>query len=89
MAHQRDISHFTGSFMAGTSIPARKSFRVTRVKWGKDPGYDENGTYWGIGAPVYEVEDVETGDYGYLRSSDMSGAKAKVTAKFPGAKFVR
>ncbi len=49
-------------------------------------GYDRNGTYFGIGAPLYWVasEDSEV-DY-MLRAADRASARAMVLVKYPDAK---
>jgi hypothetical protein len=49
-------------------------------------GYDRNGTYFGIGAPLYWVAS-ECGEVDYvLRAADRTWARTMVLAKYPEAK---
>ena len=51
-------------------------------------GYDSGGSYWGLGQPLYYVEDVD-GNCQFLRASCRADAKAKIAAKWEGATFYR
>jgi hypothetical protein len=51
-------------------------------------GYDRNGTYFGVGDPLYWYAD-EGGEVdGMLRAAFMADALTKVRAKFPGAPVI-
>lgn len=51
-------------------------------------GYDAGGAYWGIGAPLWYVED-QDGNSQYLRARDRAAAKAAILANWPDARFYR
>jgi hypothetical protein len=52
-------------------------------------GYDPNGTYFGIGAPLYWCANDEcTIDY-VFRAADRAAAKARVLNDYPNARFYR
>jgi hypothetical protein len=52
-------------------------------------GYDPNGTYFGIGAPLYWVAS-EDGSIDYmLRACDRANAKVMVSHRYPRARFYR
>lgn len=52
-------------------------------------GYDCNGTYFGIGTPLYWVAS-EDGEIDYvLRARSRNDAKAQVLATYPKARFYR
>lgn len=54
-------------------------------------GYDENGTYFGTGAPLYwyALADAEGNELvdSMLRAGDRDAAKRKVREKYPNAQF--
>jgi hypothetical protein len=53
-------------------------------------GYDENGTYWGSGSPLYRAECAEdTGFLYYLRADDRNDAKTVLKNMFPSIRFFR
>lgn len=52
-------------------------------------GYDANGTYFGIGAPLYWVSSPD-GEVDYmLRAADRTWARTMVLVKYPEAKVRR
>jgi hypothetical protein len=51
--------------------------RATRLRINRQ-GYDSRGRYWGIGAPVYEVEHDDNGSVFATRAPSAKEAKAKV-----------
>ena len=51
-------------------------------------GYDRGGAYWGIGAPLWHVED-QDGNAQFLRARSRDDAKAKIAADWEGARFYR
>ena len=52
-------------------------------------GYDKNGTYFGIGNPLFWVSD-DDGDVDYMiRAYDREEARNKVLGKYPKAKVAR
>jgi len=51
-------------------------------------GYDAGGAYWGIGKPLYYVED-QDGNSQFLRASSRDDAKRQISAKWEGARFYR
>jgi len=59
---------------------------VERVRLDRQ-GYADNGQYFGVGAPVWNVNNYEgTGgqiDF-YIRAYDKAAARAKVAAAYPG-----
>jgi len=68
---------------ASTDFAERLFLRRVRLDSG---GYDGNGTYFGIGAPLYWVAS-EDGDIDYmLRAGDRETARGKVLARYPKAK---
>lgn len=69
---------------ADREAPIKLYLRKVRLDSG---GYDPNGTYFGIGAPLYWVSDSEgTVDY-MLRAIRRSDAKAMVRQVYPKASF--
>lgn len=58
-------------------------FELRKVRINKS-GYDSTGRYWGIGAPLYRYQSVETHDNGhcwkegYIRAKDRDEAKATI-----------
>jgi len=52
-------------------------------------GYDPNGTYFGIGAPLYWYADQGGNVDAVLRAQDRAEAKRQVLKKYPTAKFYR
>lgn len=49
-------------------------------------GYDPNGTYFGIGNPLYWYANVEGTIDGMLRAETRAQARAQVLAKYPQAR---
>ena len=49
-------------------------------------GYDPNGTYFGIGRPLYWYANAEGTIDGMLRDDSRTGARAQVLAKYPKAR---
>lgn len=70
------------------AAPASAKFTLQRVRIDSG-GYDPGGAYWGIGAPLYwyATDDGEVSSY--LRASTRTGAKAKIRAMYPDARFWR
>lgn len=56
-------------------------------------GYDPNGTYFGLGQPLYWCADDGTSENHsidfMLRAADRDEAKAAVRARYPNARFFR
>lgn len=51
-------------------------------------GYDRGGAYWGIGTPLWYVED-QDGNSQFLRARSRDAAKATIRTDWPDAKFYR
>lgn len=51
-------------------------------------GYDSGGAYWGLGPPLWCVED-QDGNSQFFRAASRETAKTKIAADWPGAKFYR
>lgn len=71
------------------AVASGVKFRVTR--WHVDSqGYDSGGSYWGVGAPLFQVE-ASDGNYlwFYARARDKAALKNKLRAEFPGITFTR
>lgn len=51
-------------------------------------GYDAGGAYWGLGAPLWFVQD-QDGNSQFLRAGDRAAAKAKIREDWPDARFYR
>lgn len=51
-------------------------------------GYDDGGAYWGIGQPLFHVEDPD-GNSQFMRAHNRAAAKTKILADWPGATFYR
>jgi len=49
-------------------------------------GYDAGGAYWGLGEPLYYVED-QDGNAKFFRARSRDAAKAAIRADWPGARF--
>lgn len=64
-------------------------FTLQRIRL-NNGGYDNTGTYYGHGQPLYEFQS-ENGDYGgTVRAPDREAAKQHVWKKvFEGAQFYR
>ena len=67
-----------------------ETISLRRVKLSRE-GYNEDGRYFGTGAPLffYHGSDPATSNFGYLRASSRTAAKAKLRAKCAGFKFYR
>lgn len=52
-------------------------------------GYDCNGTYFGIGSPLYWYADEDGEIDGMLRAIDREHARAQVLEEYPNAKVRR
>jgi hypothetical protein len=60
--------------------------RITRTEL-DEGGYDENGTYFGIGEPLFWVSS-EDGEVDYmLRAENLEAARKKVLKLYPEAKL--
>lgn len=51
-------------------------------------GYDAGGAYWGLGQPLFHVED-QDGNSQFLRAASREDAKARIVEKWEGARFYR
>ena len=51
-------------------------------------GYDSGGAYWGLGAPLWYVQD-QDGNSQFFRARDRYAAKLKLLADWPDARFFR
>ena len=61
---------------------------LTRVRLNRQ-GYTSNGSYWGVGAPLFAYESEDGSAYGYLRAADRADAKRKLREMYPRAKISR
>jgi hypothetical protein len=52
-------------------------------------GYDSNGTYFGVGMPLYWYADEGGSVDDVLRAPDRASAKAEILKKYPKARFYR
>lgn len=51
-------------------------------------GYTDKGQYYGVGMPLYEYQDVETGDIAdEIRAFGREDAKVVIRTRHPGATF--
>lgn len=64
----------------------RLSLRRVRINSG---GYDCNGTYFGLGAPLYWYASDDGEIDGMLRASGRASARHQVLCKYPKAKVRR
>lgn len=64
----------------------RLCLRRVRIDSG---GYDPNGTYFGIGRPLYWYADDDGEIDGVLRADDRADARARVLDMYPNAKVRR
>lgn len=74
---------------APTNQPIKLYLRRVRLDSG---GYDRNGTYFGVGTPLYWVsgEDAEGNEVDYMvRAYDRDDAKDEVRKRYPLARFYR
>lgn len=51
-------------------------------------GYDSGGAYWGLGPPLFYVED-QDGNSSFFRARSREDAKRILSAKWDGARFYR
>lgn len=71
---------------ADRDAPVKLYLRRVRLD---QEGYDVNGTYFGIGAPLYWCAD-ESGEIDFmLRAHDRDAAKYEVCERYPNARFFR
>lgn len=77
------MGRHTGPNYLETSDP----LRLQRVPINSG-GYDRGGAYWGHGAPLWFVQDVD-GNSQFLRASNRDAAKDSILADWPDAKFYR
>lgn len=78
------MGRHTGPDYLETSAGPLRLMRV-RVNSG---GYDSGGVYWGLGMPLWYVED-QDGNSKFFRAASRETAKAKLGADWPGARFYR
>lgn len=52
-------------------------------------GYDRNGTYFGVGAPLFWCADDNGEIDAVVRANDLDEAKSKVLSVYPNATFKR
>jgi hypothetical protein len=64
------------------SYAGKLSVRKMRLDYG---GYDCNGTYFGLGPPLYWVSSKDNGVDFMLRASDRRAARDEVLEKYPRA----
>ena len=64
----------------------KMTLRHVRLNGG---GYDRNGTYFGLGAPLYWYADEGGNVDAMLRASCREVAKAKIRSLFPNVRFYR
>jgi hypothetical protein len=70
----------------GKLASLKVSLRRIRINQG---GYDDGGSYWGLGDPLYWAgSDCGTVDL-WFRSDDRASAKDHVRSQFPNARFYR
>lgn len=50
-------------------------------------GYDRNGTYFGIGAPLYWYANEDGSIDGMLRANSRAAAKEEIRKEYPQARF--
>lgn len=62
---------------------------LRRVRMSACGAYDENGTYYGIGAPIYWYASDDGEIDGTLRAGSRESARAQVLALYPKAKVRR
>lgn len=78
----------TGSAMGSGSTPANPDLaavlRVRRIRINSG-GYDDGGSYWGLGSPLWQCrgEDVDA----YTRAGDKPAAIEYFKTKFPNCKI--
>lgn len=66
--------------------PAKFYLRRVRINSG---GYDEGGSYWGVGLPLYFARDDDREIDMFLRAVSRDDAKWQVRLKYPAAAFYR
>lgn len=59
---------------------------LERIKIRRD-GYDVNGRYYGVGAPVFDVMSDNGTIHTQVRAGDRDAAKAVVREMYPSARF--
>lgn len=62
------------------------SLQRVRINQG---GYDDTGSYWGVGQPLYRYSDEDGEIDNYVRAYNREDAKAVITARYPNAQFYR
>ena len=75
--HAEDKAAYTGKL------------HIRRVKMTADGAYDPNGTYFGMGNPLYWCASPDNTIDFMLRANDRLGACQQVRAQYPNAKIVR
>ncbi|MFA4971496.1 MAG: hypothetical protein WC683_02705 [bacterium] len=71
--------------------PPTFSGKITlrKVRMSADGAYDENGTYFGFGTPIYWFANDDCTIDGTLRAKSREDARNQVLAMYPKAKFFR
>jgi hypothetical protein len=62
---------------------------LRKVRMSACGAYDSNGTYFGIGAPIYWYADEGGNVDGVFRAEDRDDAKRQVLERYPTARFHR
>jgi hypothetical protein len=71
---------------ADRAAPVKLYLRQVRIDSG---GYDPNGTYFGVGHPIYWYADADGEVDGITRAPNRDGAKHAVRMTYPKATFFR
>lgn len=67
-----------------TSYNGKLTLKRTYLNSG---GYDRNGTYFGIGAPLYWYASEDGSIDGMLRAQSRATAKSEIRKEYPEARF--
>lgn len=75
-----------GSLHTEASASVKLALRRININSG---GYDPNGTYYGLGAPLYWYADTEGKIDACLRAQNRDAAKRQIREQYPHARFYR
>lgn len=74
------------TFNAPNEISCKLALRRIDLNNG---GYDSEGTYWGVGVPLYWYASEDYSIESQIRAHDRDEAKQKIRVRFPNARFYR
>lgn len=89
MSYEENMARFRGAPMGRPSsgVAPTGPVELTEVEI-DEGGYDDMGSYWGTGLPLWYACDATCQYEDWFRASDLDAAKSKLQEWFPGVSFL-